>query len=478
MAETSTAPLFRFPVNPNTQSLQQNTTHQTITFPTRPSSPQIDFLPTPVTQPKPIGAPPIPKRTCIDCHGSFDETAYFFKRRGQYYIKKCHDCFYKERVARGEKPKYHSMNGREMTEYHKEQADQQKLETTKKRQAEKTPNKERKPATASSPWLKIDTSQFGLQSSPPPPQPSSFSEPAVSSASPSESFEVKESPAIQTQPKKTISFSDQPTKVVKTFDLQPALTKDRDGVVTLTMNDYLKMDPKRVVSRRVPEAQEGPYIQGPPAPIEEKGFLRKAFDYINPFAEEEPTEGEQPELQQTDEEDEMDADDVDFDPRHELYKKIKIYPKLAGDLQLTFNDVHNMSDLDAYKHWETFEALKQLSSYSGLAHAGLTIAAGFVEGVVNTSERTKHRFDLTGYQQEIRDDPDIKQCLNEFIDENEELFDGFSPELRLAALMFMKAAEVNFRNKGETNPLSKIPGVNGLFNTQGGAPTCSSRPAR
>lgn len=334
-----------------------------------------------------------PTKTCADCSQSFPKNDHYFEvskksaAGKQYFRAYCWECGYQRRVAAGAKPIYPAKNGVSQKEYH-----------SQLREADKQ-TKAAKPKEDIRPWL-----QKTLNPRPEPPI----------------------GPAPHPDAGKKMSV----------FDLNPSVKMLDHMHYELTINDYFAGQQSNY--RKVPVQTPGP---GQP----QANYSTYSTDEAA-SEDEEDEEGDE----ELDSDDEEDEEGKPYDPRGELHKSIHTWPEIARKLNLTHETVHGLSDLECHQQYEVFRAIRGVSSYVGVLHQGVKLAADAIDGALTGTRISEERtIDLTGYSEAL-DTPEIEGCLGELAAEHEaELSEVLKPEYKLCLLMLLKAHEVDKRNHRE-----------------------------
>lgn len=330
-----------------------------------------------------------PTKTCADCSQSFPKNDHYFEvskksAAGKLYFRAyCWECGYQRRVAAGQKPIYPCKNGVSQKEYH-----------AQLREADKQ-TKASKPKETNYPWLEKAMTGRLEQPFGPAPHPDAG-------------------------------------KKMSVFDLNPTVRQLDHMHFELIVNDYFAGQQSNYRKVPVQTAAAGPT----------SGYTAYSSEGAGEDAEEE--EGGSSD---EDEEDDEGEDETPYDPRGELHKSIHTWPEIARKLNLTHETVHGLSDLECHQQYEVFRAIRGVSSYVGVLHQGVKLAADAIDGALTGTHITKERtIDLTGYSEAL-DTPEIEGCLGELAAEHEaELSEVLKPEYKLFLLMALKAHEVDKRN--------------------------------
>lgn len=356
-----------------------------------PSSPPLP-LPTPTSSR--ISIPPTSDevRNCIGCKQNFPKNAnYFAINKAGNCSRSCHECVYQAKVAKGKTPEFPAKNGVNQKEYYA----QLKSSSPPKASAKKTTASAVEAPASNSPWLKPRKQETAPAPAPAP------------------------------------SSSHDTSSRVREFILDPQLSRDKNGGLTLTINDYFKLGKMRTVTRDAPTVTPQPSSSSSIPSIREQ--LKPTRALPPPPPEEQPQEED---------------DAVYIDPRAELLKDVVTYPHTAAKLDLTLERVQRMSDEDCGYWYDTFSAINVVMKQGQIVHYGLTMVAGVAEGFVKDIPVSDNfHADLAGFSQEIADDPNIASCINELCRENEEVIEEYvEPEYRLGLLLLGKAHQVMMRN--------------------------------
>jgi len=393
-------------------------------------------------QPTKIELPPNKEehRKCTDCSTLFPKNALYFAINSVGNCStRCHECIYKAKVAKGATPIHPAKNGVDQKEWH--------AQIKSMKASEPKPPKDPALSAKGQPWLTAASKRSAAASTQSPPQ-SPPSQP------------------VQQQPP-TTAASSAPLKKVKEFMLEPHITRDNQGYMTLTINDYFKMGRTRTIIE--------------PDPHRPQQSIRQQLAPQPQYAPAQPQVVEETET----EEEEEDY----FDPRHELLKDVVTYPTTAKKLGLDLEGVQRMTDQDCEYWYGTFRAINTTVSAGSIAHAGLCLFTQVAEQMV-TDVKVNDDFhaDLRGLTDDIREDENIQSALNELMRENEDTVEEYlAPEYKLGILLLGKAhGRMMFNNQKRIDRINKSNYVNSgnyganstsyLYKqTTPGQPTSSSR---
>lgn len=343
------------------------------------------------------------RRKCERCSKIHPKDKRYYQSKGKgYFSKRCLQCDY-EVGKEGGLAVYDPKMGMDRTEYQEWLREEKK----KEREAKKAKDSPPKADKAKPSWV------------------------GYSDSKPIDNFTTSSQAASSVPPSP-------PRGKVKVFNLDPEVKKGK-GSTLLIINDYMRLDPKNIVSQRQTERPKvvdapDPKVRGIPAPQlrndSESGSMEEPGD-------EEWEEGDE----------EFEGPEMPINYHHELVKLCKTYPRLAQSFDVSLADIHNMSPSEQYQLYVEMMCMRGQARGTDFIKSMVVTGSMIVENTVKSS-RIKDKVLLDGYANNVTKSEAIEECIGEICQKYSQEIDEYTePEYLLVISLISEAMKTHFTNQ-------------------------------